>query len=263
MPEVTVPYQPGTPCWIDLVAPDQQAALDFYGELFGWTGEIGPAETGGYAVCSLHGRPVAGIMSAEAMGEQPAPPTVWTTYFASANANATEQAVTGNGGTVLSSAMDVMDLGRMLVAADPTGAVFGVWEPRDFLGAGIVNEPGALIWSELNTEDREAAGAFYSAALGIEVSAMEGAEDYFALAVNGRTVGGLNPMRGDTPSGTPAHWMTYFSVGNTDDCVAKLSSTGGSVLRAPFDMAAGRMAVVTDPQGAVFSVIDSTGPTPA
>src|SRR5207248_6091067 len=64
MPEVTAPYAPGTPCWVDLAAPDQQAAIDFYSGLFGWTGQIGPPETGGYAVCELKGKPVAGIMAA-------------------------------------------------------------------------------------------------------------------------------------------------------------------------------------------------------
>lgn len=71
MPEPTTAYQPGTPCWVDLAAPDQQAAIDFYSQVFGWTGEIGPPETGGYAVCLLNGKPVAGIMAAMAMGGQP------------------------------------------------------------------------------------------------------------------------------------------------------------------------------------------------
>ncbi|MGP3999050.1 VOC family protein [Streptomyces sp. 8N706] len=262
MPEVTVPYQPGTPCWVDLVAPDQQAALDFYGELFGWTGEIGPPEQGGYSICTLHGRPVAGIMSAQAMGDQPTPPTVWTTYVTSADAEATERAIGNSGGTVMAPVMDVMTLGRMLVAADPTGAVFGVWEPKDFIGAGIVNEPGALIWNELNTTDRDAAAAFYPAVLGIEVAPMEGAENYFALTVNGRTVGGLQVLPDDMPGGIPPHWLAYFAVENTDATVAKLTSVGGSVLQPPFDMAAGRMAVVADPQGAPFAVIAATGPNP-
>ncbi|MFG2209621.1 VOC family protein [Streptomyces sp. NPDC048638] len=256
MPEVTAPYAPGTPCWVDLAAPDQQAAIDFYSGLFGWTGEIGPPETGGYAVCQLHGKPVAGIMAAVPMGGQPAPPTVWTTYLASADADATEQAVNSAGGTVLMPVMDVMTLGRMCIAADPAGAGFGVWQARDFPGAGIVNENGAVIWNELNTTDREVAAPFYDTALGIRAEPMEGAEGYFALAVQGRPVGGLQSMPAGAPPGTPSHWLTYFAVPDTDATVATLQKAGGSTLKAPFDMVAGRMAVVQDPQGAPFAVIN-------
>ncbi|MEU0838515.1 VOC family protein [Streptomyces sp. NPDC005962] len=255
MAEITTPYQPGTPCWIDLTAPDQQAALDFYSGLFGWSGEIGPAEFGGYTVCTLKDHPVAGVMAAQARDDQPAPPTVWTTYFCSTDAQATSEAISRNGGTVLMPVMDVMDLGRMMVAADPTGAVFGVWQAREFPGAGIVNESGALIWNELNTSDREAASAFYAEALGIETVPMEGAEGYFALTVNGRTVGGLQNIPAGAPARTPPHWLAYFSVENTDRTVAKLSAEGGTVLKPPFDMVAGRMALVQDPQGAPFALI--------
>ncbi|RXS85459.1 VOC family protein [Streptomyces sp. TM32] len=256
MPEVTAPYQPGTPCWVDLAAPDQQAAIDFYSQVFGWAGEIGPAETGGYAVCRLNDKPVAGIMAAVPMGGQPAPPTVWTTYLAATDADATAQAVTKAGGTVLMPVMDVMTLGRMAIVADPTGAVCGLWQPVDFPGAGIVNEPGALIWNELNTTDPSAAGAFYQVALGIENAPMEGAEHYYALTVDGRPVGGMQPMSEQMPADTPSHWLPYFSVTDTDATVKKVTAAGGAALQQPFDMIAGRMAVVTDPQGATFAVIN-------
>ncbi|MET8013762.1 VOC family protein [Streptomyces sp. NPDC005271] len=254
MPEVTS-YQPGTPCWIDLMVPDQQAAIDFYSGLFGWTGEIGPPETGGYATCTLKGKPVAGIMEAQMVEGQVAPPTVWTTYFCSADAQATSEAISRSGGTVLLPVMDVMDLGRMLVAADPTGAVFGGWQPLKFAGAGIVNEPGALIWNELNTTDREAASAFYADALGIQSTPMEGAEGYFALSVDGHTVGGLQPLPEGTPPDVPSHWLVYFAVEDVDATADKVTIAGGRVLRPPHDMIAGRMAVVKDPQGAPFAVI--------
>lgn len=160
MPDVTSPYTPGTPCWVDLLVPDQQAALDFYRDLFGWQGEAGSPETGGYAVCTLNGKPVAGIMTAmnpDGSKPDPAPPAAWTTYLATTDVSAAERAITDNGGQVTMSAMDVLTLGRMAVASDPTGAAFGLWQARDFPGAGIVNEPGAVIWNEVNTTDPAAA----------------------------------------------------------------------------------------------------------
>ncbi len=254
MPEVT-PYQPGTPCWIDLMTPDQQAALDFYSGLFGWEAEVGPPETGGYAMCTLKGKPVAGVMSAQSMSGEGPPPTVWTTYFCSADAQATSEAISRAGGTVLLPVMDVMDLGRMLVAADPLGAVFGVWQPLSFSGTGLVNEPGTLIWNELNTTDQEAASAFYAEALGVESTPVGDAEGYFELSVNGRTVGGLQPLREGMPAEVPPHWLVYFAVEDADRSAAKVSAEGGTVLRPPYDMVAGRMSLVKDPQGAPFALI--------
>jgi len=254
MPEVTEPYKPGTPCWIDLMVPDQQAALDFYRDLFGWQGEIGSPETGGYAVCTLEGKPVAGIMGAMSPDGGPTPPTVWTTYLATADLDATVGAVSANGGTVMMPGADVLTLGRMAVVTDPTGGAFGLWQARDFIGAQVVSQPGALLWNELNSADPKAASAFYSAILGITSEPMEGADGYFALKVDGRAVGGLQGMD-NLPPGTPSHWLAYFAVDDVDSTVDALVRAQGNVLMPPFDMVAGRMAVVQDPQGGTFAVI--------
>lgn len=256
MPHVTSPYRPGTPCWIDLAAPDQQAAIDFYTRVLGWSGEIGPQEMGGYAVCRLDGQPVAGIMAAQPVGDQPTPPTVWTTYLSVTDADTTAQAAVLAGGETVMPVMDVMSLGRMGLLADPTGGVFGIWQPGDFAGAGIVDEPGALVWNELDTTDRPAASAFYTAALGLESAPMGDAdEDYFSLLADGREVAGMQPMPEGVPTGTPSHWLVYFAVSDTDATTAAAKAAGGWTLKEPFDMVAGRMAVLADSQGAPFAVL--------
>ncbi|MCA1222151.1 VOC family protein [Streptomyces sp. 8L] len=257
MPEVTTPYATGTPCWVDLTAKDQQAALDFYRDLLGWQGQSGPPEYGGYAVCELTGRAVAGIapaMPAEGMPEQR---TVWTTYLSGADAEDTERAIVAAGGTVLAPVMDVGNLGRVLIAADPQGAPFGVWQPGEFFGAQVVNEAGALAWNELHTSDVSAATAFYRDALGIEISPLDGTDSYWEMRVDGRPVGGVTRLDNDPP-GTPAHWLSYFAVDDVDSTVDALIRRNGNVLVPPFDMIAGRMAVVTDPQGAHFAMIKPT-----
>ncbi|MFB6825267.1 VOC family protein [Streptomyces virginiae] len=256
------PYKPGTPCWIDLMVPDQQAALDFYCDLFGWQGEVGPAEQGGYSVCTLKGRPVAGIMKAmnpDGTIPDPMPPTVWTTYLSTDAIDPTIKSVTDAHGTVMMGPVDVMDLGRMAVVADPTGAVFGLWQANSFDGAGIVNEHGALIWNELSTSDVPAAAAFYSAILPISTSAsqMPGAEGYTEFKASGRVVGGMMNLD-KTPPGTPPNWLPYFQVDNVDEIQAAAVRAGATVLAPAFDMVAGRMAVLADPQGGPFAVITST-----
>ena len=260
MPDMNGPYKPGTPCWIDLMVPDQQAAIDFYCDLFGWQGEIGSPETGGYAVCTLKGKPVAGIMRAsnpDGSTPTPMPPTVWTTYLSTDSIDATIAAATGAGGTVMMPAMDVMDIGRMAVITDPTGAVVGLWQPGSFDGAGIVNEPGALSWNELNTGDTKAAAAFYSAILPITSapSEMPGAEGYIEFSVAGRPVAGMMDLSA-LPAGVPPHWLPYFSADDVDSIQAAVVRAGGTVMAPAFDMVAGRLAVLADPQGGTFAVIN-------
>ncbi|THA50653.1 VOC family protein [Streptomyces sp. A1136] len=261
---MTGPYKPGTPCWIDLMVPDQQAAIDFYSDLFGWQGEIGPPEQGGYSVCTLKGKPVAGIMKAmnpDGSVPDPLPPTVWTTYLSTDNIDGTLKSVTDAGGTVMMGPMDVMDLGRMAVIADPTGAVVGLWQPGTFDGAGIVNEHGALIWNELTTADLPAAAAFYSSVLPVTTarSEMPGAEGYIEFKVDDRAVGGIMDLS-QLPPGVAPHWQPYFHVDDVDEIQAATVRAGGSVLAPAFDMAAGRMAVLADPQGGSFSVITASAP---
>lgn len=260
MPDVTTPYEPGTPCWLDLAAPDQQAALDFYRDLFGWQGEVGPEEFGGYALCTLRDRPVAGIMKAMAMGDQPPRPPHWTSYFSASDAGAVEEAVRAHGGTVIVPTMEVGALGRTLIAADPQGAAFGVWQPLEFPGAQVVNEPGALVWNQLSTSDPAAAGEFYQAVLGLRAAPMPEMPEFTGFQVAGRPVGGLQGLE-NFPEGVPPHWLVNFAVDDADSTVDALVRAGGSVMAPPFDMErVGRMAIVQDPQGAVFAVVALASP---
>lgn len=259
MPEVTTPYAQGTPCWTDLMVPDQQAALDFYRDLFGWQGEVGPEEFGGYASCTLKGKAVAGIMKTMTQPGQPTPPPAWTTYFAVDDADAAQAAITANGGILMAEAMDVGSVGRMAVAADPQGAVFGVWQAKDFGGAEIVNEPGAVVWNQLRTTDPEGARAFYRAALGLDSGPMPEMPDFTGFMVQGRVVAGLGDMAG-LPPGTPPNWQVSFSVDDVDSTVDALVRAGGDVLAPPFDMEkVGRMAALRDPQGAAFGIVTVAG----
>jgi predicted enzyme related to lactoylglutathione lyase len=259
MPVVTS-YTPGTPCWVDLAAPDQQAAIDFYKDLLGWQGEIGPKEFGGYAMMTLNKKPVAGIMAAQPMGDNPPPPTVWTSYIATDNADDAAARVKANKGKILFEPMTVGPVGRMFIAADPTGAVFGAWQPLEFHGAQIVNETGAVIWNELNTSDIAAVTAFYKPALGIDIKPMEmtpemqSMGEYYGLNVGEKVVGGAQTLA-NHPEGTPPHWAVYFAVDDVNSTVDAAVKAGASVLVPAMDTPVGRMGALADPQGAPFWII--------
>ena len=250
-------YEPGTPSWVDLGTPDLEASVSFYESLFGWSIPEGPnsEQTGGYRQAMRDGKPVAGMMPLMQEGQPPA----WSSYVAVADAGATASAVTDAGGKVLAEPMEVMDLGRMAVFADPGGAVFGIWQAGTFAGAGVVNEPVSLSWNELNTRDPDGAKQFYEAVFGwtAEETEMPDGGTYNMWHRDGADaiVGGMLDIRGRLPDEIPAHWLAYFAVADCDATVEKAKELGGQVNFGPMDLPAGRFAVLTDPHGAHFGVI--------
>lgn len=248
-------YTPGTPSWVDLGTPDVDAAATFYEGLLGWQVPEMPnsAEMGGYRRAKLDGDDVAGMMPLMQEGQPPA----WSSYVSVADADATAAAVKQAGGSVIAEPMDVMDLGRMAVFSDPTGAVFGIWQPGAFAGAARVNEPGALAWNELGTRDVDAAKAFYGAVFGwgFEDQDMGEMGTYTEWKLGDASIGGMMDVSGRLPDQIPAHWLVYFAVENTDAAVEQAKGSGGGVSFGPINIPAGRFAVVTDPFGAAFAVI--------
>jgi len=248
-------YAPGTPSWVDLSTADLDAAVEFYGGLFGWDiPEPENAEqTGGYRQAMLRGKPVAGLMPQM----QPQQPVAWSTYVSVADADAATAQVREAGGTGMVEPMDVLELGRMAVFADPSGAAFGVWQPGTFHGAGLVNEPGALSWNELETRDTGAAKDFYGAVFGwaFEDHEMEGMGTYTEWKLGDASLGGMADISGRMPDEVPAHWMVYFAVADADASLERVRELGGEARFGPVDIPAGRFGVVADPWGAAFAVI--------
>jgi predicted enzyme related to lactoylglutathione lyase len=245
-------YEHGVPSWVDLGTPDIPKAIEFYSRLFGWQIEQGPPEAGGYSMAMYQGKPAAGI------GPQMNPgPPYWTTYVTVDSADDALARAKEAGGKVIVEGMDVMDVGRMGVIMDPIGAVISVWEPRAHQGAGIVNEPNTYSWSELVTTDTEASKQFYSAVFGwgSETHGEGGPMAYTEWKVAGRSVGGMMKKPPMMPAEVPPHWGVYFSVDGTEAAMDKVKELGGQVLMGPMDVEPGKIAVVQDPQGAVFNII--------
>jgi predicted enzyme related to lactoylglutathione lyase len=259
MPERTH-YAQGTPSWVDLGSPDVDASLAFYGALFGWGSDGAtedPDESGGYRIFTLRGRRVAGVMPAMAPDQPPA----WTTYLAADDVDDISAKAIAAGGVVVVPPMDVMEAGRMTCFIDACGAFAGAWQAGEHTGAELVNEPGTVGWNELVTRNTAAAQAFYPAVFGVEAAPWDNeGTQYTVWNVDGRSVGGLLEMNDNWPEGIPSHWMTYFGVADADAAAAQVSELGGTVHVEPFDVPnIGRVAIVTDPQGAAFSIMAFTG----
>jgi uncharacterized protein len=247
MPTRDTTWPAGTPCWTDLGVPDVDAARAFYTSLLGWTYTGGDPEYGGYVTCQANGRDAAGI----GPQQDPADPPRWTTYFATDDVDATAQRITDAGGQVVFPPMDVGPMGRMAIAVDPQGNPFGLWQGGLNTGVQVYNEPGALVWNEAAVDDPAAAQQFYGAVFGFRWEEVPDAGGYCTFSTADRPLGGL----GGVSPGLPRGWSTCFSVASTDEAVRTVEAAGGKVLMAAQDTPFGRFAVVTDPWGASFSVM--------
>ncbi|MER5181985.1 VOC family protein [Streptomyces sp. NPDC002896] len=243
----------GEPCWVSLMVHNMEATQRFYGELFGWEFRPGPQQLGPYVRALLDGKEVAGVGR---MPEGRRLPVAWTPYLAADDADATAATVRHCGGTVGVGPLDAADAGRMAIASDPAGAVFGIWQAAAHLGMAVSGVPGAPAWNELMTQDTASVARFYQSVFGYKEEAVVSADfDYVTLHLDGRPVASIHGVGRALPRDRGAHWMTYFEVADVDEAAERLTDLGGHVLQPPHDGDRGRTATVADPEGAVFTLV--------
>jgi predicted enzyme related to lactoylglutathione lyase len=246
-------YTPGTFSWTDFSTPDVAAAKGFYGGLFGWEAEDLEVPGGGtYSMQNLGGRRVAALSPQPEQQRAAGVPPMWNSYITVESADAATARASELGADVHAQPFDVMEAGRMAVIQDPQGAFFMVWEPRESIGAGLVNAPGALCWNELASPDLEASAEFYRGLFGWTIEPFEDSPTPYLVIRNGeRGNGGMREKQEQEPP----YWLVYFAVEDTDAAAATISGGGGTLLVPPMDIDPGRFAVGTDPQGAAFGII--------
>ncbi len=266
-------YPHGLFTWADLASPDPEAATEFYSRLFGWEGapQTDPDGNYIYTMFTKDGKNAAGL------GPQPEMmkdmPPIWNSYINVTSVDDVVAKAIAAGGSVVVPAMDVMDSGRMAFLSDPTGALFGLWQPGNHRGADVFTVPGSMSWNELATRDLEATRAFYSAIMPWDFELFRPGDDisppeYWVIKLPTKVDGdgdadddfngGVILMDENWPAEIPSHWMVYFLVEDTEATAAKAAELGGNVSVPPFDTSAGKIAVLNDPQGGTFSIISAT-----
>jgi uncharacterized protein len=289
-------YMPGVPCWVDASEPDPEAAVDFYRGLFGWEFEdamppsseikyvIARCEAASSSIFEISGELRSGDVAAIRSILEGAPPAaMWNTYFWVDSADDASAKVRDAGGTVVVEPFDFLDACRTAVFTDPEGAAFSVWEAKEHRGAELVNDPGAVVFNNLNTRDIEVARSFYGSLFGWQTAGIGGGAEGWTLPGYGDwlerehhpglrrqmaeagapdgfedVVGSIIPIRDEQPD-TPAHWSVTFACADADATAAKATELGGKVIVAPFDAPWStptytiRVTVIADPQGATFS----------
>jgi predicted enzyme related to lactoylglutathione lyase len=251
-------FQPGVPSWVDVMGPDPGRLTDFYGSVFGWD-FTGPGDPPGqYFVAQLRGRDVAGVASLPPDAKEPG----WNTYIEVEDVDDTARRVEEAGGTVLVQSFDAPPAGRIAVAADPDGASFAIWKPRERRGAQLVNEPSAWSMSALNPGDPERAESFYGAVFGWTVDTFELGDLEVGLFRLPGYVGGEpeQPVPRDLvatmlpQAERGAGWSVDFWVDDVDRAAAAATDSGGAVVSPPSELPGFRQAVLADPNGVPFSV---------
>lgn len=247
-------HEHGMFSWTDLSTNDVAAAKKFYSALFAWKANDMPMGEGAvYSMQQIGDKDVAAISTLSDDMKKMGVPPCWMAYFTVDDVDAATKKVAGAGGKVIKEAFDVMDVGRMSVVQDPTGATANLWQAKKHIGAGLTSEPGAITWAELTTNNVDRAGKFWATVLGWTADAqqMPGGMVYTVFKSGGKQAAGMMAMKD-----VPPNWCVYFSVKNTDTIVKQVGELGGKVIVPATDIPnVGRFAVFMDPQGAAFAVL--------
>jgi Predicted enzyme related to lactoylglutathione lyase len=251
-------YPHGTFCWADLATIDLEAAKAFYAALFGWEYADAPSPNMPYTLITHGDGKVGGLFAQPDDMRAAGIPPCWTPYISTEGLDAVAARIPGLGGKVICAPFDIPDTGRMTTIADPEGAVVNLWSREACASGagGLASGPGTMCWNELATSDLDSAASFYSALFDWAVKPMRLLDHvYVEFILEGEPVGGMLPLSAAGPD-LPPHWMVHFAVEDCDATVATATAHGAQVRKGAFDVPeVGRLAILADPQGAVFAVI--------
>ncbi|WP_370943409.1 VOC family protein [Amycolatopsis sp. cg5] len=248
----------GIPCWIELTTTDEARAQHFYSNLFGWqyaTNRDPATPTRRYSIASLNGVAVGGLYT----GARNQPPG-WTVHLSVQHTASAAEWVTELGGKVTLGPIAIPHRGSILHAIDASGAPVVFWEPDESweFGTGVAN---TFSGADLNVHDGEAADHFYCRLFNYQSHQIGDAEtvDYAEWCIEHEPVLYRYVMGREYLPTTPPHWMVYIKVDpakGTDAVAGQALLHGGTVVIEPYDTPFGRVAILADPDGAVFAIID-------
>ncbi|WP_404342273.1 VOC family protein [Pseudoalteromonas mariniglutinosa] len=261
MTAVIAAYPHGYFCWAELCSNDWRAGKAFYTQLFDWQNDDQPiGDDMYYTMLQKQGDDVAAMYQMPSEQQQAGVSSHWLLYIAVTDVDSLATKAKQLGADIIAGPHNVMDAGRMLLLQEPGGAMFALWQANQHPGTQRVSEFSTPYWHELVSKNSQQSRDFYCQLLGwqYEIKAMQGM-DYTLFTVDHQPVAGMLEMTDEWPSEIPAHWMLYFAVQDCEQMAEKAQQLGGEICVAATDIAdVGRFSVITDPQGAVFSVIRST-----
>ncbi|GAA2271179.1 hydrolase [Streptomyces ruber] len=244
-----VAYGEGVPCWVDAQLSDVEAGKRFYGGLFGWDFHEVPEAHDARGAHGRQGPSVGAFLGGEAVaGLAPKAdgrlPTVWTVHFTTPDIAALVGRIRAAGGQVITPPTPVGTLGAAALATDPEGAVFALWQPGTRCGFGRRHLPGSFTWAQLYARDVNVAESFYGYVFHDALFGPGAAPDF-----------GRAALSEVFPPEMPPHFLVHFAVTDLGEALGTVERLGGRVRALPFGASYGRVAVVTDDQGASFALL--------
>jgi uncharacterized protein len=251
----SIEHHVGKMVWADLVTPDLAVAEKFYGGLFGWTFHSVPAGNSDYAVAMLDGRPIGGLLQkAIPAGEHHQ--SAWLTFLAVADVEGVKRMAVAHGAKVLADSRSYPFRGGQCVLSDPEGAVFAILASSSGDSPDYLPVTGEWIWSSLHAKDAGTEAAFYQDLFGYDVfeGPSDGDLEHLILSTDNYARASANSLPGGRRH---PHWLNYVRVDNVAGMTAKVIALGGHVLVEPrLDRQGGMLAVVADPAGAPFGLME-------
>lgn len=252
-------YEPGTFSWVDLATTDIDGSKSFYAMLFGWNyhDQVGEGLT--YSLAQLGADRVTAMLDMSARAAEQGVPAHWNSYVTVDSADAFAERAQSLGGQVAVHPHDVLDVGRRSTILDPGGAALVLWQPRTTIGATVFSEPGTLCWNDLATRSFDAALTFYGELFDwdFEQAGTEGGGRYAVVrraGANETPHGGIREL-GDGEA-VEDGWIPYFAAEDRDRAVKAARGAGAEAVIGPAELPAGRAAVVRDPAGALFGILE-------
>jgi uncharacterized protein len=255
MPQIDA-HKPGNFCWMELGTTDPAAAKAFYSRLFGWTSADFPMGADQiYTIFRLADGDVAAEYQLPPDMRQHGVPPHWALYVSVKSADESAAKAASLGGKIMAGPFDIPQMGRMAVLQDPTGVTFSIWEAKGHQGIAIAGEDNAFCWADLVTPDPAGVKGFYEALFGWSIHPGQGPESTYLHIQNGPDfIGGIQPQRNPQ---APPHWLVYYQTSDCDGCVEKAKEGGATIFVPPMSLPnVGRLAVLADPQGAVFALFE-------
>jgi predicted enzyme related to lactoylglutathione lyase len=253
----SMPRHVGKIVGVELVTPNLAAAEAFYAGLLGWT--FVDSASGGLhrSEASTDGRSVAALVERTIPAGARIQPA-WLTFIAVRDVDAAQKTALRYGAHSLAAPHEVPGRGREAVLADPQGAVFALRTAVRADPAEELPDPGEWIWSSLFVTDVDADVAFYQSVFDYEVFdvSADSTATHLILASEDYARASANKLPASPAHGHP-HWLNYVRVTDADQAVARVIALGGRVLVQPrVDRSGGKVAVVSDPQGAPFGLLE-------
>lgn len=250
----------GSHIWYELLTADIDGARAFYEPLLGWKIDAEPAGEMDYRMIAAADGLAGGAMQITAeMAAHGARP-VWLGYIGVDDVDETVDKLLALGGKVLMPAMDIPDVGRMAMVADPQGVPFyvmrGASDETSHAYEGGAGVAGHVNWNELSTSDPDAAFDFYAALFGWEKGEgmdMGAMGTYQMLDLGGQSFGAVTAVM---PEGAQPKWTYYIRVPDIDAAQTRVEAGGGTIHYGPAAIPGDEYIIIgDDPQGAAFALV--------